>query len=250
VPAGPDRGQVDGHVVGALTDDGVLTITLNRPDRLNSFTETGYRELIALLADAAVNPAVHVVLVHGAGRAFSSGVDVSAAFGDRDPATIDALADAFSELVPMLATFPKPLVAAVHGYAVGFGCTMLLHFDLVLVAHDARLRTPFVELGVSPEAASSVLLPERIGWQPAAWYLMSGEWIDAPTAVQLGIAWRECGSPDETLAEARAVAQRLATGNPDAVQSAKRLLVAGRRDAVLTAFARELNRDPSAFLAR
>ena len=125
---------------------------------------------------------------------------------------------------------------------------MLLHFDLVLVAADARLRAPFVELGVTPEAASSALLPERIGWQPAAWYLMSGEWIDAAEAVRLGIAWRECGSPDDTLAEATAVARRLATGNPAAVQAAKRLLVEGRRDAVLAAFAREQN--PAPFLAR
>jgi enoyl-CoA hydratase/carnithine racemase len=235
-------------VVGQLGDDHVLTVTLNRPDRLNAFTVDGYRHLTHLLAEAAADPAVHVVLVHGAGRAFSTGVDVAAAFGEGSEERRLELADAFGELVPALTTFPKPLIAAVHGYAVGFGCTMLFHFDLVLVAEDARLRTPFVELGVAPEAASSVLFPERAGWQAAAWYLLSGEWIDAPTAVRLGIAWRECGSPEATLGEARAVAARLAAGNPAATGAAKRLLVEGRRDPVLRAFAREQN--PSSFLAR
>jgi enoyl-CoA hydratase/carnithine racemase len=243
-PTTPD----DAEVLGELGDDHVLTVTLNRPDRLNAFTVTGYHRLTHLLADAAADPAVHVVVVRGAGRAFSTGVDVAAAFGEGSEERRLELADAFGELVPALATFPKPMVAAVHGYAVGFGCTMLLHFDLVLVAADARLRLPFVELGVAPEAASSVLLPERIGWQPAAWYLMSGEWIDAPTAVRLGIAWRECGSPDQTLAEAVAVARRLAEGDPNATSAAKRLLVEGRRDPVLRAFAREQN--PASFLAR
>jgi enoyl-CoA hydratase/carnithine racemase len=107
------------------------------------------------------------------------------------------------------------------------------------VADDTRLRAPFVELGVIPEAASSVLLPERIGYQAAAWYLMTGEWIDAAEAVRLGIAWRACGSPADTLAEAGAVARRLAAQPPEPVQAAKRLLVEGRRDAVLAAFARE-----------
>ncbi|HZP30223.1 MAG TPA: enoyl-CoA hydratase/isomerase family protein [Acidimicrobiia bacterium] len=226
------------EVVGETGDDGVLTVTFNRPDRLNAFTHAGYRQFLALLAHAASDPAVHVVLVRGAGRAFSSGVDVTA-LERKDRETLLELSHAFGELVPTLTTFPKPLVAAVHGYAVGFGCTMLLHFDLVLVADDARLRMPFVELGVTPEAASSVLLPDRIGWQPAAWHLLSGEWIDAPTAVQLGIAWRACGSPAATLAEARAIARRLADGDPAATQAAKRLLVEGRREAVLRAFARE-----------
>jgi enoyl-CoA hydratase/carnithine racemase len=244
----PEEKPEERLVVGELGDDHVLDVTLNRPERLNSFTVAGYRQLTQLLAEAAADPAVHVVLVHGAGRAFSTGVDVAAAFGEGSEERRRELADAFGELVPALTTFPKPLLAAVHGYAVGFGCTMLLHFDLVLVADDARLRMPFVELGVGPEAASSVLLPERAGWQAAAWYLLSGEWIDGPTAVQLGIAWRECGSPEATLDEAHSVAARLAAGNPAATSAAKRLLVEGRRDPVLRAFAREQN--PGSFLAR
>jgi len=228
-----------GEVLGARddNDDGVLSITFNRPARLNAFTVTGYREFTQLLADGVADPAVHVILVTGAGRAFSSGVDLAAL--EAGPASLRELAVAFGDLVPALATCPKPLVAAVHGYAVGFGFTMLLHFDLVLVADDARLRAPFVELGVIPEAASSVLLPERIGYQAAAWYLMSGEWIDAAEAVRLGIALRACGSPEETLAAAGAVARRLAAQPPEPVQAAKRLLVEGRRDTVLAAFARE-----------
>jgi enoyl-CoA hydratase/carnithine racemase len=226
-----------GEILGARDGDGVLTITLNRPARLNAFTATGYREFAQLLADGVADPDVHVIVVTGAGRAFSSGVDVAALQGG--PASHRELRAGFDEMVPALATCPKPLVAAVHGYAVGFGFTMLLHFDLVFVADDTRLRAPFVELGVIPEAASSVLLPERIGYQAAAWYLMSGDWIDAAEAVRLGIAWRACGTPDETLAAAGAVARRLAAQPPEPVQAAKRLLVEGRRDIVLAAFARE-----------
>ena len=233
---------IDKLVLGARDGDvGVLTITFNRPDRLNAFTADGYREFAALLTEGVADPAVRVILVTGAGRAFCSGVDRAAL--EAGVAAAPALRVGFDELIPALATCPKPLIAAVHGYAVGFGFTMLLHFDFVLVADDARMRAPFVELGVIPEAASSVLLPERIGPQAAAWYLMTGEWIDAADAVRLGIAWRRCGSADDTRAEAVALARRLAAQPPEPVQAAKRLLVEGRRAAVLAAFAREQHPD-------
>src|SRR5262249_61779081 len=107
--------------------------------------------------------------------------------------------------VPLLgrrAVRDKPLLAAVNGVGVGIGLTLLLHCDVVYIAEGARLRPPFVALGVVPEAASSHLLPATIGWQHAAEVLLTGDWIDARRAVELGIASRLC-APDELLPAAR-----------------------------------------------
>lgn len=219
------------EVLGTV-DGGILTITFNRPHRLNAFTGNGYRRFAQLLRTGASDPDIAVAVVHGNGRAFSSGVDLSS-FQDEP----DALADAFALLLTELVSFPKPIIGAVHGYAIGFGMTMLLHFDLVIVAADARFRTPFVELGVAPEAASSFLLPRTIGRQHAAWMLMSGEWLDAPTAVALGLAWRQADR--DVLGDAMGVARTLAAQPTAPLVVAKQLLVSGRRDAVLAALARE-----------
>ena len=138
-----------------------------------------------------------------------------------------------------LATFDKPLVAAVNGAAVGFGYTMLLHCDLVVVASSARLRLPFTALGLAPEAGSSVLLAERVGPANAAWAMLTSEWIDADTACRIGLAWRSVA--DEDLRdEGAAVAAAIAGHDPAAVVAAKRLLRHGRADAVAAAVAREL----------
>ena len=94
----------------------------------------------------------------------------------------------------MVVAFDKPLLAAVHGVGVGLGCTLLGHVDLVLMDEEARLRAPFAEMGVPPEAASSWLLPERMGWQRAAALLLASEWIDADQAVEAGLALRVCPS--------------------------------------------------------
>ncbi len=134
----------------------------------------------------------------------------------------------------------KPLVAAVQGPAVGFGATLLLHCDLVLVANDARLRFPFTFLQTSPEAASSVLLPLLAGPQRAAELLFTSRWVDSAEAVDLGLALRRC-PPDRLGAEAITLADAVAAQPPVAVAAAKRLLRSGRADAVRAALARERN---------
>ena len=166
-------------------DDGpVRVLSLNRPTRLNSFTAASYRRLTELLNAADEDADVLVVVLRGEGRAFCSGVDLeelSREGGRQLGATFDALIDA-------LLKFGKPLVAAVHGPAVGFGATILLHCDAVLVADDARLRFPFTSLGTAPEAGSSMLLPATVGPQRAAELLFTSRWIDAPEAVRYGLA--------------------------------------------------------------
>ena len=131
-------------------DHGVRILTLNRPDRINAFTASSYRRLARALDEADAGTDVSVVLMEGAGRGFSSGVDLGSVVVHDT-----ALSEAFDDLLESLITFSKPLLAAVHGVAIGFGATVLLHCDLVLVADTARLRLPFTALGTTPEAASS-----------------------------------------------------------------------------------------------
>jgi enoyl-CoA hydratase/carnithine racemase len=225
------------QLVLSVDDGHVRTLTLNRPTRLNAFTSDSYQRLASLLNEAADDPAVLVVVLRGQGRAFCSGVDLEELSGERVEGG-RRLGETFDELIDALAAFTKPLVAAVHGPAVGFGATILLHCDVVLVADDARLRFPFTSLGTAPEAASSVLLPALVGPQRAAELLFTSRWIDASEAVQYGLALSS--SPRERLdAETAALAERIAQQPADAVASAKRLLRAERTDVVRAASLRE-----------
>jgi enoyl-CoA hydratase/carnithine racemase len=175
-----------------------------------------------------------VVLLTGAGRAFSAGVDLIE-WRTGDPSH---LAAGFEAMLEQFDVLPKPLIAAVNGVAVGIGMTLLLHCDLVMIDESARLRAPFVELGTVPEAASSWLLPRAIGGQNAMWVLLSGEWIDAPTAVELGLAWRRCPA-GTVLDQARAVARRLAALPQAPVVATKRLVRHGWRGRVVEVLRRE-----------
>ena len=221
------------------TDDGpVRTLTLNRPTRLNAFTSASYGRLAQLLHDAAENPDVLVVVLRGQGRAFCSGVDLEELGEESRGRGGQRLGDAFDALIKELLGFAKPLVAAVHGPAVGFGATILLHCDMVLVADDARLRFPFTSLSTAPEAGSSALLPAIVGPQRAAELFFTSRWIDASEAVNYGLAVSRC--PREQLdAEVAGLAERIAQQPAAAVTSAKRLLRADRMQVVSTASRRE-----------
>lgn len=229
-PAPTDR------LVLADDDGAVRTLSFNRPTRLNAFTSASYRRLGTLLREASRDAAIKVVVLRGQGRAFSSGVDLEELAAGHESGL--ALRDTFDELVEALVDLPKPLIAAVHGPAVGFGATILLHCDLVLVAEDARLRFPFTSLRTAPEAGSSTLLPAAVGPQRAAELLFTSRWLGADEAVDMGLALMSC--PRERLdAEARALAEQVAQQPAAAVESAKRLLRAGRVDAVRVASERE-----------
>ena len=131
------------------------------------------------------------------------------------------------------------MLAAVNGVAVGFGCTLLLYCDLVLIAETARLRFPFTALGIVPEAGSSALQPMRMRWADALWAMLSSEWIDAAAAFQTGLAWRVV--PDAELVEhVSAAAALISTHDANAVAATKRLMTGGRRNAALDAINREL----------
>jgi enoyl-CoA hydratase/carnithine racemase len=212
----------------------VCVITLDRPHRLNAFTAASYAALADALRRADGDPGVDVLLIEGAGRAFSSGVDLDElASGDRQ-----AFADTFGDLLVALTELTKPLIAGVHGAAVGFGATLLLHCDIVVVADDARIRFPFTALGTAPEAGSSWLLPRRIGAQRAADLILTSRWVSGAEAVELGLASRAV-PVDEVPDVTRQVAAQVA-GHPVAAQvAAKRLLREGVAAATVQAIERE-----------
>ncbi len=218
-------------------DGPVRHLTLNRPTRLNAFTSASYQRLAELLKDAEGDPEVSVVVLRGQGRAFCSGVDLEE-LSDQSGEGGRQLSQTFDALVEALATFGKPLIAAVHGPAVGFGATILLHCDIVLVADDTRMRFPFSSLSTAPEAASSALLPAIVGPQRAAELLFTSRWIDATEAVRYGLAL--ASRPRTSLdAEVEELAERIAQQPAAAVASAKRLLRAERMDLVRVASGRE-----------
>ena len=217
-------------------DGGIRVVTLNRPHRHNAFTADGYRTLAGLLAESAADDDVRVVMLTGAGTGFCSGVDLAelaAAEGD-----LSEFDTTFHALLRTLTTFPKPLLAVVHGAAVGFGFTVLLHCDIVVVAQDARMCAPFAALGTAPEAGSSHLLPRLVGPQRAAELLLTGRWLTAEEAVQWGLATRVVTS-GTALEEGLALARSIAEHPPAAVAEAKRLLLRGRSDEIAAAITAE-----------
>jgi len=218
-------------------DGRVRVLTLDRPDALNAFDTALYNACAAALRDASANDVVRCVVFTGRGRAFSAGQDL-AEMGRIGSGAQDGAGHGFVNFLDALSTFDKPVIAAVNGLAVGIGFTMLLHCDLVLVAHAARLRAPFVPLGVVPEAAGSALMPAVMGNQRAAQFLYTGAWISAREAVETGIALKSVPDHD-LLYEAYQLAEQISRMPTVSLVETKRLVVAARIDAVAAARARE-----------
>ncbi|HEX6567844.1 MAG TPA: enoyl-CoA hydratase-related protein [Acidimicrobiales bacterium] len=215
--------------------EGVRLLTLDRPQALNAFDSPLYRAAGAALDAARADDAVKVAVVTGAGRAFSAGQDLDEM---ARLAAGEQVESGFPVLLDALQRFDKPLVAAVNGPAVGIGFTMLPHCDLVLAGEGARFRTPFAEMGVPPEAASSYLFPARMGWQRAAEVLFTSPWLSAAEAVECGIALRVVPG-DRLLDEALDLAASIATAPLPALRAIKATMLAARADAVAAARARE-----------
>jgi enoyl-CoA hydratase/carnithine racemase len=216
----------------------VRTLTLNRPDVLNAFNEALYQATAEALTLAADDPDVAVVVLTGAGRAFSAGNDLNemqARIADPEMANQGSH---FTTMINELTRFPKPLICAVNGVGVGIGTTILGYADLVFMSSTARLKCPFTSLGVAPEAASSYLLPQLIGRQNAAWLLMSSEWVSAQEALAMGMVWKVC-EPDDLLDEARKHAEILAARSIPSLIAVKQTMVEPTRAEITAAAARE-----------
>jgi enoyl-CoA hydratase/carnithine racemase len=204
------------------TASGLMAITLARPEKKNALTTSMYQALVQALEQASTDPAIHVVLLDAEGGDFCAGNDIADfAAQARSGQALESY-DVF-RFVRALAVFDKPLVAAVRGRAVGIGTTMLLHCDLVYVADDARFSTPFVDLALVPEAASSLLLPTRIGHVRAFALFALGETLDGAGAVACGLANAALPS-DQVTPRARAAAQALAAKPALALQATKKLM--------------------------
>lgn len=201
--------------------DGVLTVRIHRPGKRNALTVAMYAALAAALERAEADPAVRVVLLRGDATVFTSGNDVA---DFRNPPPVVAGEERpVMRFLRLLSTAGKPLVAAVTGHAVGVGTTMLLHCDLVYAGTSARLHLPFVNLGLVPEAASTLLLPASLGYQRAAELVLLGEPFSATKAASLGIV-TEVVDDATVFDTARAAATKLAGKPPQALRLAKGLL--------------------------
>jgi enoyl-CoA hydratase/carnithine racemase len=198
---------------------GICEVRLNRPEKRNAINFAMYQALVAALHDARGDATVRVVLLGGEGAGFCAGNDLQDFLHSPKLTPTHPV----MELLRTLATFTKPLVAAVHGPTVGIGVTMLLHCDLIVAARSAQLSMPFVGLGLVPEAGSSLLLPLLVGRQRAAELLLLGHPFDAETARSLGIVNRVV--EDAALAaEAHTLAAELAQQPERALAETRQLL--------------------------
>lgn len=206
------------HII-VSSQDRVMTITINRPDKKNALTVDMYAAIADALNDANTNNDIRTIVITGAGDAFTAGNDL-ADFRDNPPLSDDAPVNRFLQAI---ITAEKPIVAAVNGMAVGVGLTMLLHCDIVLLSENAILTAPFVDLALVPEAASSLLLPRLAGHAKAADIFLTGKKVTAQEAYEIGLASRICRS-DALMDEATALAASLAAKAPQAIKITKRLM--------------------------
>lgn len=212
----------------------VLTLTLHRVDKKNSLTAEMYADLAQALSQAGQDDTVKVVLLQGHETVFSAGNDI-ADFLQQPPANEES---AVFRFLRGIATFPKPLMAAVCGPAVGVGTTMLFHCDLVYAGDNAAFSMPFVNLGLCPEAASSLLAVQLLGYHRAAEALLMGEPFLVDEALEMGLISRVL-PPTEANAYAQAQAQKMASKPLTSLIETKRLMKAKQLPAVLACMQEE-----------
>ena len=203
--------------------DGVLTVTLARAEKKNAITQAMYSALAEATRRAQDDASVRVLMFKAEGGSFSAGNDIADFIAIGSSGGGQVVNAPVFQFLHSLADLDKPAVAAVRGRAVGIGLTLLLHCDLVVVAEDALLSTPFVNLALAPEAASSLLLPMVIGHQRAFEMFALGEAIDGKTALAWGLANRAVPSA-EVDAVADDLATKLAARAPNSIRKTKRLM--------------------------
>jgi enoyl-CoA hydratase/carnithine racemase len=213
---------------------GLMTITINRPERKNSFTNAMYVALADAFRDATHSSAVKVVLLKGHEGCFSAGNDLGD-FLNNPPTTLDAPVFRF---LRMISVFPKPVVAQVQGLAIGIGTTVLLHCDLVYAASTAKFSMPFVKLGLCPEAASSLLLPISAGYQKAAELLLLGDIFSALKAYDTGIV-SDVLEPETLDAHVQAQVKKLLDLPLSSLLTTKRLMKSVNKPAISEKMAEE-----------
>ena len=210
-------------------ENSVLTLTFNRLDKKNAISQAMYAALASALAEAADDEAVRAVVIQGHEQIFTAGNDLQDFLASPPEAGAREEVPAF-RFLHTIQSFPKPIVAAVCGPAVGIGTTMLLHCDLVYAGDNAAFSLPFVNLGLCPEAGSSYLLPQLLGYQRAAEKLLLGEPFYAAEAAEIGIVNRVL-PPGEVNAYAQAQAAKLAAKPSASLKVTKALMKQGLQEA-------------------
>jgi enoyl-CoA hydratase/carnithine racemase len=203
----------------------ILTLSLNRPAKMNALTRSMYAELAKGLNEAAGDFSIRAVVITSEGDHFTAGNDI-VDFMDNPP-TSDS--SDVAQFLASLLNFPKPLIAAVKGNAVGVGTTMLLHCDVVVAAPSANFSMPFASLGLVPEAGSSFLFPQLVGYQRAAKIFFTGESFGADVALDMGLI---AEIDADAFAGATRIAQHIAEQPPNAIINTKALLKARNHEAV------------------
>ena len=211
--------------------DAVLALTLARPEQRNALTVAMYAALADAIEGAATDPSIRVIVIEGQGDDFTAGNDL-ADFINTLPAPNSGDDIPVWRLLRALARNQVPLIAAVHGNAVGIGTTMLLHCDFVLAEEGSRFVMPFVDLGLVPEAASSLLLPRLAGRRRAARYLLLGEKFGADEALDMGLASHKVG-PGELADALGALVAALLAKPPEALRQTPALLRREATDEIL-----------------
>ncbi|MDR9467876.1 enoyl-CoA hydratase-related protein [Marinospirillum sp.] len=206
-------------LVEVKLEAGVLYLTLNRQEKCNAINASMYATLAWQLQLANTNPSVRVVVITGKGSFFTAGNDLDAFEARPQPGTGSPALN----FIHQLTCLEKPLVAAVQGMAIGIGVTLLLHCDLVYASDKARFRMPFVNLGVIPEAGSTVLLPERLGYLQAFECLALGDFFDADQALTRGLI-NQVFSEESLDEQVKSIVKRVAEQPAEALQTTKKLL--------------------------
>lgn len=203
---------MDYHFLQVETKDGVTTLTLNRPETLNSFHRPMAGELQSALASAAGDPSVRAILLTGAGRAFCAGQDLGAVVGPEGFIETDLGAvvhDCYNPIIRALRAMPKPIVAAVNGVAAGAGANLALACDVVVASTSASFLQAFSKIGLIPDSGGTYVLPRLVGWGRASALMMLAEKVAASDALAMGMIYKTF-APDELLAAAQQLAATLA----------------------------------------
>jgi 2-(1,2-epoxy-1,2-dihydrophenyl)acetyl-CoA isomerase len=204
-------------------DEGVLTITFNRPDTLNAFNSTMGRELLDALKKAERDPEARCIVLTGAGRAFSSGEDLKARQAEGITDFGSTLRDRYNPIILRIRHMDKPVVGSINGVAAGAGCSIALACDLRIASDKARFLLAFVRVGLVPDSGASFLLPRLVGLSKALEMAFLGDEVGAEEALRLGLVNRVV-PPEELESATRELASRLAKGPTKAIGLAKRAM--------------------------
>jgi enoyl-CoA hydratase/carnithine racemase len=216
-------------VVDSQTQNNIQTVTLDRPDALNAFNNDVFDELCDAFIAAAADDDVKVLMLTGAGRAFSAGADLKAKGMEQAPPR-----HGLEGLLKTIIDFPKPFVVAANGLGVGIGCTILGLADLAFAAQSARFRCPFSSLGITAEASSTYTFARLMGHQKASWMLLSAEWMTAEECQQAGLL-NAVYADDDFMARVTQHVGTLAALPAQSLMQTKELIMAPQREAMKAA---------------